>query len=832
MNIIDLNGEWTLKGIAPDGGEIELCGTVPGSTLNDVLSGNAEECKNIFYRDNAEKIQKYENYDWEETRRFVLEEVPAHAELVFEGLDTYCDIYLNDTHIAYCDNAFISYKFEVDGILRKGENEIEVRFYSSVRTVKGRKSRWAAFSTDRLYTRRMQCTYGWDWVMRFVTCGICGDVYIRPIENGMKAEDVYIYTKSIDEDCAEIGIDIDFADFEEGGVIKTEIYSPRKKLVRSYSRYNQEAFMRIALDVEKPMLWNPVGYGEPNLYEIVISCDSRELYRGAFGIRTAKIMQLPDREGSENYNKCREIKESGFSREYDKNEEFSGFILKVNGTKIMCKGANWVPCEPFSGKDEKKKITTLLELAKEAGVNMLRVWGGGRFECEHFYDECSRLGIMVTQDFLMACGSYPEKEEWFLRHLKNEAEYAAKLLKNKACLMWWSGDNENAVNGCNEDSDYRGRDSAYKAIAPVIYKRDPRREFLPSSPFGGRMYASNTVGTTHNTQYLGYLFKYITVDDMKSYRDMYKKLRARFIAEEPILGAVSLTSLRKFMTDEDIFGDNPDMWRYHTKSNPGLSKEIFEYVTIMTEKVFGKFSDGADSLFKYQYLQYEWVRISLEQARREKWFSSGIIYWMFNDCWPAACGWALVDYYCMPKAAYYSFKRAAKEVIGSIDYDGGVYRLYICNDSKAQTVRARCFAVSENKEIREIMAETELDTAANSSCVAFEINTPLDDDDVLIFEIIGEDGSRDRSFYRHSRLEPEVCETEVLEKTDEYITVRAKKYVHTVVLEGEAVFEDNYFSLLPNEIRRVFYRIVGDCAEVNVSGYTLKIGACEVSSVN
>ena len=174
----------------------------------------------------------------------------------------------------------------------------------------------------------------------------------------------------------------------------------------------------------------------------------------------------------------------------------------------------------------------------------------------------------------MACGSYPEEEDWFIDELKKEAEYVVRLCRNQPCLVWWSGDNENAVKGRDTDENYCGRRSAYDGIAPVLYREDPYRRFLPSSPFGGSYYASNTVGTTHNTQFLGQLFKYIESEDLSNYKDEFKKYRARFIAEEPQLGAVSLSSLRRFMSEEDIFGGEA-MWRYHMKSNPGLKRELF-----------------------------------------------------------------------------------------------------------------------------------------------------------------------------------------------------------------------------------------------------------------
>ena len=818
MKKIDLNGKWQLKGTAPTGEEFEITASVPGSALSAVINSEIEKNLDVFYRDNADKIEKYENYSWIYSKSFEIDDTDKKWMLKFDKLDTYCDIYVNDKHLASCDNGYISYKFDISKFVARGENTISIYFYSPVALATGRKVRHCAFASyQRLYTRRPQCTYGWDWTMRFVSCGI-GNAYIEEIQEGMKVKSAYVYTKGIDEDSAEVVINIDFLDFEDGGIVDVDIIAPDGDRVAKHTRYNEEPFMRINLDIENAKLWYPNGYGEQNLYTMVIKCKDRVLYKAPFGIRTVKIMELSDKEGSESFNKCVELKKTPFSEEYDKNDSFSGFILKINGEKILCKGANWVPCEPFAKGNTDKKVTQLLELAKDAGVNMLRVWGGGDIETEHFYDECSRLGIMVTQDFLMACGQYPEDEQWFLDQLKCEAEYAADLLRNKACLVWWSGDNENAILGSDTDTDYRGRASAYKAIAPVIYKKDYNRRFLASSPYGGTFYASNTKGTTHNTQFLGEFFKYMLKEDVSDYKDYFKLYNARFIAEEPVLGAVSENCLKKFMTEEDIYGEDLSMWKYHTKSNPALRTEVFEYLYSFAQGILGKFKDTEDRFFKLKYLQYEWLRVSLERVRREKWFCSGVVYWMLNDCWPASSGWALIDYYGEPKAAYYSFKRSAKPIILSVDLENGMYNFHICNDGKAEKVNLKWYAVSENGDIvyeseaKEVLAE------ANTSFIAQTINErDVPNGCFVVAEIDG-----DRSFYRKGILEIASSNGRIdtLTMGDGYVTVKAKAYIHALELSGDAVFEDNYFSLLPNEERVVKFKRNGN-GEITAKAFTI-----------
>ena len=824
MKKISLNGNWCGKCISETGNSFEFIGEVPGSSINDLINAGKLP-DDIFYGRNADTVKEFENCVYIYTRSFDYDLSSDYdmAELCFERLDTYCDVYLNGEKLGHRENGNISHSFDVSGKLIYGKNTVEIRFYSPILSVNGKKPRSGAFTTERLYTRRTQCTYGWDWVARFVSCGI-GDAFLRLQKSDEVIPDgVYIYTKCIDDESASVGVDITFGQKYRGRVMRFEFISPDGAAVIRIDKYCEEGLIRLCADIPEAQLWYPLGYGEHPLYTFKIFDGECEIYSEEFGIRTVKIQQIPDKPDSEEYRKCLSVK----NPEYDENSEFSGFILKVNGVKIMCKGANWVPCEPFENGRTETKIPKVLSLAAEAGVNMLRVWGGGAFEKPCFYKECSRLGIMVTQDFLMACGSYPEEENWFIESLKSEAQYAARFIRNYPCLMWWSGDNENAVHGSDRDKDYRGRRSAYKGIAPVLYALDPYREFLPSSPFGGNKYASNTVGTTHNTQFLSEFFKYIDKTDLSDYKEEFKKYRARFIAEEPQMGAAGLHTLRRIMSDNDIFGKEDGMWKYHTKTNPFLSKELFDYMSEFAEKILGGFENDIDRCFKLQYIQYEWLRVVMEQARREKWFCSGIIFWMLNDCWPAAAGWSLIDYYNVPKAAYYSFRRCAGPIVGSFDRRDGVLYLDVVNDT-TETVKVVADVWLLKNGVMEKLTDPRAGTsiAGGGKAVLLEYRRKLDDDEMLIAEI-GSSVGNDRTFYINRNPVISKCGVKSdVDKERRLITVSAPcdKYIHAVQIEGDILPDDNYFSLMPGEVRTVGYRLIDGASDDNIgiAGYTLK----------
>ncbi len=821
---LNLNGIWQAERTDKQKEALSMPGSVPGCVINDLIKADKLP-RELFWRDNARAVRAFEEDSWHYSRTFRLETLPSpDTVLVFERLDTYCDVYVNGVHAGSAADGHIPHRFPVGTCLRTGDNRVDVYFRSPITEVRGKKSLPAAFTNERLHTRRMQCTYGWDWTERFVTVGIGADVYLdMPEDTPLTVEHVYVYTLCVEDTSAAIGMDISLKDPGAGALMTFTVYDRDGAPVWQYEKWCAEPLVRVTADIPGAALWYPVGYGDQPLYRLVLSVGGEELSETVFGIRTVRVEQLPDLPGTENYEKCVELKKSDFSREYDENTAFSGFILKVNGKKILCRGANWVPCEPFITEGINAKVTRHLELARAGGVNMLRIWGGGTFETDHFYSECSRLGIMVTQDFLMACGQYPEDEAWFIQALRKETEYAAYHMRNQACLMWWSGDNENAIRGCDTDKNYQGRASAYRGIAPVLYALDPYRPFFPSSPFGGAKYASNTVGTTHNTQYLGNFFDWLVAGDYDDYKEYLATYNARFIAEEPTMGAVSTPSLRRMMTEADILGGDITMWLYHTQSNPGLPRELFEYTELFARGLFGDYTDGEDALFKRKYIQYEWLRVSLERVRREMWFCSGVIYWMMEDCWPAASGWALTDYYGIPKDSFYSFRRLAAHKVLSVHGEGDTLSVYISNDTE-DAVPGTLTLTRIRDGVRLGVSEYPVTAPLNGAAVVHTLpKDTLAPGDLLVADVLFCDGSHDRTFWRPGRL-PIHPTTVTIERETGAITLSSDTYVHTVELEGEMLFEDNCFSLLPGERRRITYTTLpgkGPADEIRVTAYTV-----------
>ena len=810
--MIPLNGAWQGEYRTEEGETFAFPATVPGCIHTDLLA-----CKKIgdfYYRDNSKKVQWIENCDVTYRREFEVDAVESGAFLEFDGLDTYCEIYLNGRKVGEGHNMFVPHAFSVDGVLKAGTNRIEVRFFSPIRAVENKPALPGAFTTERLHTRRIQCTYGWDWVDRFVTMGIFRDarlVFRRP--NTISG--VYVTTEEILPGSAQIKVALTLSDFiQNGDALSLTVLDPDGKTVFSKSRALLDASLEEWIDLPDARLWYPIGYGEQPLYTLTVKTPAGET-SVRFGVRRITLRQLVDRPGSREEAMCRTIQAQPFAIGKDNNETTSGFTVFVNGTPVFCKGADWVPCEPFPSAETPEKITRLLETSRTCGVNMIRVWGGGIFERDEFYDECDRLGILVAQDFLMACGTYPENEEEFLDELKREARAGAMRLRNHACLAFWNGDNENAVYGNENKTDFPGYRAA-KVIAPILSELDPARRFLPSSPYGGDPYCSPTRGTAHSTFFLGAFFRYVRENDLSDWRDTMSQYLTRFNAEQPMMGMPFVSTLRRFLTDEDIFGDDQRMSEFHTKTNPSIKElTLFGHLDKMTEKLFGAYKSGEDRVAKMQLMQCEWVRIGMELYRRNKWFASGILFWMLNDCWPAANSWSLIDYYAVAKPAFYVFKRCAKPVIASLALSDGKLTVTVSNDGLVPVSgkgRLSLYDFGDEKDL--LPTDFTYTVPANGAATVLSLDYApfeklLSRTRLPLCEIETGDGETDRAFLvpaRYADLDLDYRPLRVIGETPETVTVQADAFSPFALLDTPILLSDNAICLKRGE-KRVLKRL-------------------------
>lgn len=811
MKKIYLDGKWNIKNSKIG----SLPANVPGCVHTDLISNKV--IKDIFWRDSNREYQWIENEDWD--YQYVFDsDVDNNVSLVFEGLDTYAEVYLNGVKLGETNDMFIPYRFDVSSVLMAKENILQVHFRSPIKKIENLPLCNGAFTRERLRTRRLQCTYSWDWVDRFVTCGIYRPVYLE-YENGIDIDSVYIYTENLDSFSAQVCVEFYFKNYDRGAIAHVDIISPDGAAAAYTDMYVDREKMVCRFDIVEPHLWYPNGYGEQPLYLLKVTVGDNTHVEN-FGIRTLKILQIQDKKGEKYWKKAQAAEKSDAGKKYAVSQDYAGFQVVVNGVKIFCKGGNWVPCEPFPSNESDEKIRRLVNMAKDMGANFLRVWGGGLFEKKSFYDECDKCGILVAQDFLMACGEYPDKEQWFIDLLTKESEFATKYLRNHPCLAWYHGDNENATRGSDIKSDYIGRSSALDGILPQVYKNDHTHQLLPSSPYGGNTYACITKGTSHTTKFLGMIFDYFVYDKCSDYKEYMEQFVSRFISEEGVFGAITRPSMLKFMTQSDLLNDEKEsMIIYHTRTNPNMKNHIFKCVRDFAEKVLGDYIDSEDRFFKYKFIQYEWTRISFENVRRNLGYCNGLVFWMYNDCWPAALGWSFVDYYLLPKHSYYSFLRGAKHIIGSVIPKNDRYAMVISTDNQTFTdVLVKSYLVKKGKVI-----DTYSTVSKTLGYGTVEIDIPYyyDDEAIIICDIEYENGN-DRCFYKEGALTLCLCDRllEVVEKKDDSIVLKANGYIHVVELEGEYIFEDNCFQMLEGEIRTLKFNKLGD-SEFTLKAYTI-----------
>ena len=816
MNKIYLHEGWTLTDNSLDK---TLPAKVPGCLHTDLISAGVIE--DIYYRDNNDK------YGWIENCAPVYETyfdatLGNNVRLKFDGIDTFADIYLNGTHLGEVHNMFIPHGFDVASLLKEKDNHLVIKFTSPIKAVEGMPVAPAfAFTGDRINARRIQCTYSWDWVDRFVTMGIFRPVYLE-YRDGLEIEDVYVRTDAVDRFGASVVAEYNLSGFDKPGMIEAELISPSGKVVYRDRFYADRELMVRKMDIPTPELWYPSGYGKQPIY-IFIAKSTGSVYKTTLGIRTIRIVNHKDAVGSEYYNFASEAAKADVVKERINDDNFFGFKVVVNGKEIFCRGGNWVPCDPFASEESESKIRALVKGAKEMGANMLRVWGGGLFETPCFFDECDRQGILVCHDFLMACGQYPEKEEWFIKELLLESEYAVKLMRNHPCLAWFHGDNENAERGSDIIPDYSGRSSALNGIFPSIYKYSKNIPFLASSPWGGNMFSSITSGTSHNTNYLGDIFNYMYTTDCHDYKEYLTRYTSRFVSEEPTFGAICRESMLEFMTEDDLLGADESILKYHSKTNPGLPVHIYDDIRAFAEHVFGDFTDGEDRFFKMKYIQCEWVRVTQELVLRNLGYSNGIIYWMFNDCWPASLGWAFVDYYLRRKPSFYAFKRISVPVVASADVDGrSITVSNTSDDGDAAFICVTALDMNDGfKEVARLDTSVVLDPYSKEKIDTSALYTG--GNILLVIDVLcGEDTYR--SFFKKGNLKIKRDDAfEIVSSYDGEITLVAKKYLQAVELEGDYTFSDNYFAMLEGEEKTVSYKAFSDKANgVSVKSYTLK----------
>lgn len=807
--VVKLDGEWQLTGWSPDRSrQVTLTARVPGQVHADLRREGL--IPDPFWRDNAEQCQWPEHWEWRYKRSFRLPPGfgDGRVRLEFDGLDTYAEITLNGRRIGplerptTCD-MFLEYAFDVTGWLKPdGENVLEVRFLPIERVV-GEKVRQQVFPAAfgdpyRAYVRRMQCTFGWDWVHRFVTAGIWRSCRLAACP-AARVEHPFVYTRKLLDGGALLHVEAEIAaDSAFRGTVRGVLRAPDGGIAWS-EEWPVAGGGKVAADpvIRSPRLWWPHGSGAQPLYTLdmaVYDPDGRRLHgvETRTGIRTVEIEQLPEAGGRT-------------------------FTFRINGERIFARGGNWIPADPFPSQVTPERYAMLVGRAAEAGMNMLRVWGGGIYEQEPFLAACDSLGVMLWHDFMLACGGYPEHQPGFSDLFLEEVECNVRRMRNHPSVVVWCGDNELGM-GYAEDADWPFKATHRDRTAPLLARIDPSRPFRPTSPYGGGGAGSPRSGDAH--QGAQYSDSLIGSPDAADYRALTARYaRAPFLSESTTAGVPTRRSLLRFMTEADL--DRSEMFDYHTKDNPyvGGGLTLFGKLENLSEKLYGPHcGEQCRRLRQMEYTQYEFVRLTLEAARARKFSSSGVLFWMFNDCWPAS-GWSLVDYWGDPKAGWYAMKSGCREVIAATEQGERELTWWIVNDGmQPAEVAYKVWLQPLAGGAGRVIAEGVTQVGANGlRCVGRELREAVareaGRDRIAVFEVCA-GGGVDRSYWtpllpREVDYPPTVVETSGFRPgTAGEIRMTSSRWGRVVTLEGDALFEDNYFEMLPGESRTIRWRSI------------------------
>jgi beta-mannosidase len=605
-----------------------LKASVPGTIHTDLLAERL--IPEPFYSDNEDKLQWVGQIDWAYKTAFDIPKdfVPGKKiNLVFEGLDTVADIILNDEKIDSVNNMFRKHNYDVTSLIKKKNNKLEINFTSAENYAKAQEALNGkvpvALRSERVHIRKAQYSFGWDWGPIFITTGIWRSVYLQQVEENT-IEDFTFETLSISESKAVVRLKVGVkqplkSDFK----LKVNLSGERTVYETEINASTGAVDFISEFEIKNPELWYPNGSGKPYLYklEILLIKDKIVLDKlnKKVGIRTIKL-QLDDN-GKPTFR----------------------FI--INGQPVFLKGSNWIPSDAFLPRISDEKYRTLLTKAKEANMNVVRVWGGGIYEKNVFYELCDELGLVVWQDFMFACAAYPENES-FLNNVALEVAQNVLRIQYHPSIAIWCGNNENEWLWYQAFNTSYTKMSGYKIyhdlIPGILKKLDPNRPYWPSSPFSNE--------DDPNSELSGNRHQW----DLWSRWVDYKKVKSDnslFVTEFGFQSPANIETMLSVLP-EDQRNPQSRIFEFHNKQVEGperLIKFLYSHLPVRMElKDFIYLTQLSQGLALKECVEY-W------QARFPK--TNGSIIWQINDCWPVA-SWSLIDSDLLPKLSYYLVKSA------------------------------------------------------------------------------------------------------------------------------------------------------------------------------
>ncbi|MBO2531963.1 MAG: beta-mannosidase [Thermoactinomycetaceae bacterium] len=799
---------------------------VPGDVHSTLKSAGIIE--DPFVGHNDVKCRWVEEKVWWYRAEFQFDEKigsEERVELIFEGLDTFATIFLNGVELGSAENMFVSYTFDVTREIRRGRNVLAVKFDPVSLRVRGkRQDLWSGFSRERVWVRKAQMNFGWDWGPRLVTVGIWRDVRLEK-RRFAKLDSVFARTLAIGENRATVAVDVevDFLTFPAGqGAYEVEVRLTGDGKGEGTESWEQRTKLdgttaRVTLEVNNPKLWWTHDLGTPYLYRLEVTLlkdgEAIDRHERDFGIRTIEVRRF-DGQGNPRFT----------------------FVL--NGVELFAKGANWIPVDSMIGAAPDSRYVSLLRLARDAHMNMLRVWGGGIYEKDVFYRECDRQGILVWQDFMFACALYPDFNRDFLANVREEIIQVVKRLRNHACIALWCGNNENdwiyeKMKSSGEiATPFYGEKIYHELIPQILAELDPTRLYWPSSPYGGNDHNSAEEGDRHNWQVWHGMVEPrrfgepprvdYSVEGV-SFKN-FKKDTAKFVSEFGMHAAANRYTLERNIPPGQFFWGSDEM-AYR-------NKDYHHQKGILLMEGYTGVPRNLEEYLNFSMLtQAEGLRYGIEHYRRRKPATSGALFWQLNDCWPGT-SWSVIDYYLLPKAAYYYAKVFFHPVLYSLDHEPEkALSVWVVNDRREGVQDQLLLQVFDFEGELVCSREIPVKVSANASVRVARFSEreilrgrPAGRVAVCLRSVQG--AAPDNIYYLRDQKDLKLPEAGLRVKVDEKrkrVTVSAERIARFVKIDlpGEMLtFSDNYFDLLPGTSRTV---IIGhlEGKEVCLEGLTV-----------
>ena len=792
--------------------------TVPGVVHTDLLQNKIIE--DPFFRLNERGLQWIDKEDWVYETCFTLAADmmrKENMELVFEGLDTYADVYLNDECILKANNMFRRWSIPVRQYIREENNILKVYFHSPVKID---VPKWDALpyqypaSNDQsengglfnkkisIFARKAGYHYGWDWGPRLVTSGIWRPVYIRAWSD-LRINDVFIEQKEVGAGRAVIAghVELD-ADKDMDGVLVTITDEATGRVLGEWQADLKRGTNRVTVDfvLHKPKLWWSNGLGEPFLYrfrtDIIAGGELLDSKTERVGIRSLKVVHQPDKDGHT-------------------------FYIELNGRPVFAKGANYIPSDNFLPRVTPENYKRTILDAAGVNMNMLRVWGGGIYENDVFYDLCDEHGIMIWQDFMFACSMYPA-EGALLDNIHQEAVDNVKRLRNHACIALWCGNNEcqDAWLGWGwkreierQNKEYADkiwaqyRQQYHVTLPGVVREYAPGTFYWPSSPFA---FEGEMSGTTDGDRH------YWSVWHGKAPISDYDSEKSRFFSEYGFQSFPEFESVKRYAPYPEDWDIRSEVMMSHQRGGDHANGLIETY--LLNE--YKKPRDFRAFLYMNHVLQGDAIKTAIESHRRQMPYNMGTLFWQHNDCWPVA-SWASRDYYGRWKAQHYYVRKAYDDILISPVVEGDDLKVYAVSDRLENTSGRLQLQVCQFDGTVVHHWGKSVGISGNDSRVCF--SAPLAKllegaDRGTVYVRVDYTDKSGRVYHNNYCLDkqknmnyPKVdLQTEVRSIEGGYeVTVSADKFARAVCLsvaDNESVYSDNYFDVQPKSSVQVQVR--------------------------